>query len=348
MRIAVIAPPWVAVPPIGYGGTERVLDYLCRALTADGHDVLLFSTGDSSCPVERAWTYQTARGTDHASPAAELRHVLDAYDVIRRWEPDVIHDHTIIGPAYAERFPLLPVVTTNHGPFDADLAPLYRHLAARVPLIAISHHQAATACDIPLAGVIHHGIDLDEYPIGAGSGEYALFLGRMSPDKGVHRAIAVARAAGMPLRIAAKMREKDEFEYFNQRIEPQLGGEIEYLGEVGGQAKLRLLADAACLLNPISWPEPFGMVMVEALACGTPVVSTRHGAAPEIVEDGCTGFLRSDIDSLIAATRQVTRLSRSECRAAAEIRFSAKRMARDHVAIYEDACQKFRAGALVT
>jgi glycosyltransferase involved in cell wall biosynthesis len=156
----------------------------------------------------------------------------------------------------------------------------------------------------------------------------------MSPDKGVHTAIEVARAVGIPLRIAAKMREKDEFEYFYQRIKPHLGGDVEYLGEVGGEAKLALLAEAACLLNPIEWPEPFGMVMVEALACGTPVIATRRGAAPEIIDDGITGFLRSDTDSLATALGHVLGLDRGACRAAAETKFSAKRMAVEHIAVY--------------
>jgi glycosyltransferase involved in cell wall biosynthesis len=337
MRVAVIAPPWVPVPPPAYGGTERVLDDLCRALAADGHDVLLYATGDSTCPVQRAWTYETARSTEHATPAAELRHVIDAYETIKRWDADVVHDHTMTGPFYAERHPELTVVTTNHGPFDGDLGPLYRHLAGRVPIIAISRHQAATARAIPVAAVIHHGVDVDSFPEGTGRGGHALFLGRMSADKGIHTAIHVARAAGIPLRIAAKMREKAESEYFTQQVKPLLGGDVEYLGEVGGDAKLALLAEAACLLNPIAWPEPFGMVMIEALACGTPVVTTPCGAAPEIVDDGVTGFLRSDVDSLATVVGHVTGLDRHVCRSAAESRFSALRMAREHAKVYRTA-----------
>jgi glycosyltransferase involved in cell wall biosynthesis len=334
MRIAVIAPPWVPVPPPAYGGTERVLDDLCRCLVADGHDVLLYATGDSTCPVERAWTFETARGTDQTSPAAELRHVIEAYDTVRRWGADVVHDHTIAGPFYAERYPDLAVVTTNHGPFDGDLVQLYRRLADRVPIIAISHHQAATARGIATAAVIHHGLDLDAFPVGTGRDGHALFLGRMSHDKGVHTAAQVARAAGVPLRIAAKMRESAEHEYFNQWVKPLLGDGVEYLGEVGGDAKVSLLANAMCLLNPIAWPEPFGMVMIEALACGTPVVATACGAAAEIVDDGVTGFLRSDTDSLVAAMTYVAGLDRGSCRAAAEARFSAKRMAAEHMEVY--------------
>ena len=339
MRVAVIAPPWVPVPPPAYGGTERVLDDLCRFLAADGHDVLLYATGDSTCPVERAWTFETARGTDRVSPAAELRHVVDAYDTARRWGADVVHDHTVTGPFYAERHPDLVVVATNHGLFDGDLAPLYRRLAGRVAIIAISHHQAATARGIATTAVIHHGVDVDAFPVGVGRDGHVLFLGRMSPNKGVHTAVHVARAAGLPLRIAAKMRESVEHEYFSQCVKPLLGGAVEYLGEIGGDAKLALLANALCLLNPIAWPEPFGMVMIEALACGTPVIATPCGAAPEIVDDGVTGFLRSDTDSLVAAMSHVAGLDRGACRAAVEARFSAKRMAAEHVEVYTAAVQ---------
>jgi glycosyltransferase involved in cell wall biosynthesis len=346
MRIVIIAPPWVPVPPTGYGGTERVVDDLCRALAERGHDVLLYATGDSTCPVEVAWTYERALGTERASAAAELRHVTDAYDAALGWGADVVHDHTMSGPFYAERFRTLPVVTTNHGPFDGDLAALYARLAERVPVIAISHHQARTARDIPVAAVIHHGIDLDSFPLGTGRGGHALFLGRMNPDKGLHTAIRVAREAGIPLRIAAKMRERPEFEYFEERIKPQLGGAIEYLGEVGGAAKHALIGDAACLLNPIQWPEPFGMVMVEALACGTPVVTTSAGAAPEIVDDGVTGFLRNDEASLITALGYVTGLDRTACRSAAEARFSARRMADEHVTLFDRVVDRRRSRTL--
>ncbi|HEY8546886.1 MAG TPA: glycosyltransferase family 4 protein [Acidimicrobiales bacterium] len=331
-----IAPPWLPVPPPAYGGTERVLDDLCRALAAAGHDVLLYATGDSTCPVETAWTYRTALGTVRVSPAAELRHVLDAYEAAVAWGAEVVHDHTMSGPFLPQRHHGTPVVTTNHGPFDDDLTPLYRRLAPDVPVIAISHHQASTAPDIPVAAVVHHGVTVDDYPIGPGGGP-ALFLGRMTPDKGVDRAIRIARAAGVPLLIAAKLAEPAERAYFAEKVEPLLGGDVEYLGEVGGEEKLQLLGEASCLLNPIGWPEPFGLVMAESLACGTPIVATPCGAAPEIVEDGVTGFIRSDDAGLVEAVRAVADLDRSDCRRAAKTRFSADRMAADHVAVYTKA-----------
>lgn len=335
LRIAVIAPPWLAIPPPGYGGTESVLDALCQALAEAGHDVLLCASGDSTCPVPRVATVPEALGTEDMQSPAELRHVISAYQAVLAWGADVVHDHTIVGPFYAARHPHLSVVTTNHGPFDGDLAPLYRDLAGRVAVVAISHHQASAAEGIPLTGVIHHGVDARRFPVGRGAGGYAVFLGRMNPAKGVDAAIRVARGAGIPLKIAAKMREQSERDYFHEQVEPLLGDDVDYVGEVGADEKLALLGDATCLLNPIVWPEPFGMVMIEALACGTPVVATPAGAAPEIVDDGVTGLLRRDEDSLSTAVTQVASLERAACRRAVEDRFSAEVMAGHHISLYD-------------
>lgn len=345
VRVAVIAPPWLPVPPTGYGGTELVLDTLCRGLADQGHEVLLYTTGDSTCPVERAWTYERHLGVANMSPPMELHHVMDAYDMAERWEADVVHDHTVTGPVWAQVHTRLPVITTNHGPFEEPLTSIYRRIAPTVPVIAISHHQASTAGDVPVRQVIHHGLDTDAVPLGSGNGEFALFLGRMNEAKGVHRAIEIARAAGIPLKIAAKMREPHEFEYFETMVEPLLGGEVEYLGEVGPEDKYRLLGDARCLLNPIAWPEPFGMVMIEALACGTPVVGTPCGAAPEIVDDGVTGLLRKDPPALVDALVEVERIDRGACRRAVEERFSMARMAQGHLAVYRSLVAGGRAEA---
>jgi glycosyltransferase involved in cell wall biosynthesis len=347
MRIAVIAPPWLPVPPPAYGGTELVLDGLCRGLVAAGHDVLLCTTGDSTCPVDRFWTYQHALGTDSARPAAELSHVIDAYAAAATWGAEVIHDHTITGLAWGS-LSGVPVVTTNHGPFTGDLAAIYRHTAAHVPIIAISHHQASTADGIPIAAIIHHGVDLDQHLPGRGDGGYACFLGRMSPEKGAHVAIDVCRRAGVPLKIAAKMREAPERAYFESQVRPLLGGDIEYVGEVGGPAKAELLGGARCLVNPIAWPEPFGMVMIEAMAHGTPVVVTPCGAAPEIVDDGSTGFLAPTVEGLARGVQRAGDLDRAACRAAVVERFSIHRMAAEHGAFYAAQADEFGQGLLAT
>ncbi len=334
MRVALIAPPWVPVPPPAYGGTEAVLDTLARGLATAGHEVLLVTTGDSTCPVERSWVFERARTEELGSVVVELRHLLHAYDAVGG--ADIVHDHTVAGPLYAERYSPRPVVTTSHGPFTDDMKALYGAMDGRVPIVAISHHQASTAGTVPIARVIHHGLDETRYPVGRGVGGYLLFLGRMSPTKGAREAIDVARRAGMPLVIAAKMREQPERDYFAAAIAPLLGSDVTYVGEVGGAAKLELLGDAAALINPLSWDEPFGLCMIEAMACGTPVIATPRGAVPEIVDDGRTGFLCAGTHEMTAAVHRLGSIDRTACRLAVETRFSARRMVADHVQFYED------------
>jgi glycosyltransferase involved in cell wall biosynthesis len=350
MRIAIVAPPWLPVPPPAYGGTENVLDALARGLRTAGHDVLLYTTGDSTCPVDKAFAFDTAIGVGTGSSVDEIRHVTHAYRRLEDEGVDVVHDHTLIGPLHSASFPHLPVVTTNHGPFNPELIGLYRTISGRVPVIAISHHQASTAVDVSIAAVVHHGVDLEDFPMGQGGGGYALFLGRMHPGKAPHVAARIAKQAGVPLKIAAKMSEPEERAYFEDKVLPLLDSDITYVGEVDRQDKLELLGRAECLLNPIAWPEPFGMVMIEALACGTPVLTTRHGAAPEIVEHGTVGFLGSDEGSLVAALGRVHELDRTACRERIETHFSVKLMVENHIAVYEQAisdAQRFRSRDLV-
>lgn len=339
LRIGLIAPPWVPVPPTEYGGTELVVDQLARGLQAAGHDVVLFTTGDATCPVTRHHLHPRALGTD-ANLRGELPHAIAAHAALV--DVDVIHDHTVVGPLWSLALggghP--PVVTTAHGPMDHLLRPWYATIGGHVDVVAISRNQRDSAPDVSFAGVIHHGIDVDAMPVGRGDGGYALFLGRMSPDKGVHRAIDVARAVGVPLRIAAKLREPDEQAYFEAVVQPLLGPGVVYLGEVGAAEKRRLLGGAVALVNPIRWPEPFGLVMIEALACGTPVLAFAEGAAPEIVDDGVTGFLCADEAAMAAALSRVGDLDRAACRAVAAARFSTRRMVADHVALYRRATRR--------
>lgn len=329
MHIGLIAPPWVAVPPPAYGGTEAVVGRLARGLQAIGHVVTLFTVGESTCPVPRRWRYPRAV-VPLENSALEAAHVLSAYGALAG--VDLIHDHTLLGPLIGRS--VRPVVTTIHSPFTADTREIYRASAGRVALVCISDDQRRSAPEVPVARVIHHGIDVEDFPPGDGSGGYVLFLGRMSPDKGVHRAISVARAAGLPLLIGAKMREPTEREYFEEKVRPLLGDGVEYLGEVGTARRLELLQGARALLNPIQWPEPFGLVMIEALACGTPVIAQSIGSAPEIVTHGRTGFLCHDEDAMATALHDVGALDRAACRADAVAKFSTERMVRDHVDLY--------------
>jgi glycosyltransferase involved in cell wall biosynthesis len=333
VRIGLISTPWTALPPPAYGGIEGVVDQLARGFQEAGHEVLLAAPGDSQCPVPMV------PGTPPADPNAmgmaevELSHIVRAYDAMAGM--DLVHDHTVVGPLYRHRPPGMPVVTTNHGPFRARLRDIYRAMARDAAMVAISHHQASTA-DVPIARVIHHGLDVDSVPLGDGAGGYACFLGRMSPSKGVREAALIARQAGVPLRIAAKMNDRNEREYFECAVSPLLGSDIEYVGELNTAEKYELLGGAVALLNPIQWPEPFGLVMIEALAAGTPIVATPSGAAPEIVEDGATGFLRDDVRELTACLKDAATLDRNTCRQAAQTRFSTERMVADHLDLYAE------------
>jgi glycosyltransferase involved in cell wall biosynthesis len=333
MRIGVLAPPWLPVPPTSYGGIEAVVDLLVRGLTQQGVEVVLWTVGDSSAPVPKRYAVQSAVGDMNSLPE-ELAHVALGYVALA--DCDLVHDHTVAGPAWSLSVGRRCVVTTCHAPMEGLLAPVYREYSWRLPVIAISHDQASRAPDVRVARVIHHGIDVGRYPPGTGDGEYLLFLGRMAPEKGAAEAVQVARAAGLPLKIAAKMRDAVEQEYFASEVEPLLGDGVEYLGEVGGDDKLRLLGAARALLNPIRWPEPFGMVMIEALACGTPVVTYPHGAAPEIVDDGKTGFLCRDHAGMVEALAELDTLDRQVCRRTVVERFSAEAMVAAHVELYEE------------
>jgi glycosyltransferase involved in cell wall biosynthesis len=335
MRIGLIAPPWLPVPPRAYGGTEAVVDGLARGLVRAGHEVLLAASADSTCPVPRvAGTAEAGEDAPVcAETLAELRHIVTAYSALA--DVDVIHDHTTAGPLYRHRCPGTPVAATNHGPFDAGSTPVYAAMQD-VAIVAISHSQAATATGIPIAAVIHHGIDTERVPVGRGDGGYASFLGRMSPEKGPRVAALVARAAGVPLRMAAKLREPAEREYFETQVRPLLCSDVEYVGELGVAEKLQLVGESFALLNPLQWNEPFGLVMIESLATGTPVVAFPAGSAPEIIEDGVTGFLRTDREGLATALLDAADLDRAACRARATERFHTDRMVRAHICLYTD------------
>jgi glycosyltransferase involved in cell wall biosynthesis len=336
MRIGLIAPPWVAVPPPAYGGTEVVIDNLARGLQELGHEVQLFTVGESECPVPTDFLYPMPVAPIGVT-VPEMAHVLAAYESLT--DMDIIHDHTNLGPLVAGVRGLRrqPVVTTNHGPVTGETQPILAQIARHVSIVAISYAQARQAQafgGVQIGAVIHHGIDLDVYKSGPGGGGYLMFIGRMSPNKGVHHAVRVAKKAGKQLVLSVKMRERIEVEYFESEVKPLLDSGDEIPAEIPLDERIDLLRHADALLNPITWSEPFGLVMAEALACGTPVLAFANGAATEIIDSGTTGYLCRDEEEMIRAVDRVAEIDRANCRSAAERRFSLLRMARDHERFY--------------
>ena len=337
MRVGLIAPPWITVPPTAYGGTEAVVDNLARGLQAQGHDVQLFTVGDSTCPVPRLHRHEHG-AVPMGDSAEEAAHVLDAYESFV--DVDVIHDHTVLGPLLALRACSVqkPVVVTHHAPFTLTNQRYLAEAARTADVVAISHSHAASAGAVPISAVVRHGIDLEVYrpgPAGsAGAGEYLLFVGRMCEDKGVRTAVQVARASGRRIVLASKMRTAAERQYFEQEVQPLLRPDDDVHIEAPLADRLELLHGAFALVNPIAWREPFGLVMAEALATGTPVLAFPLGAAPEVVDHGVTGFLCVDEQDMVACVDKIPDLDRSDCRAAAELRFGMDRMAGDYAAVY--------------
>jgi glycosyltransferase involved in cell wall biosynthesis len=345
MRIAQVAPLYESVPPQLYGGTERVVSWLTEELVRRGHDVTLFATGDSQTEAKLVATCPRALWRDPECKETLPHHVRMMEMVFRdATRFDVIHFHC----DYLH-FPLLrrspcPSVTTLHGRLHLpDVEPLFAEYT-EIPLVSISEDQRRP---IPLANwqaTVHHGLPRHLHQFHRKSGEYLAFLGRISPEKRLDRAIEIARRAGRKLKVAAKV-YPEERAYFQQTIEPLLDKSrsfVECIGEVGGRDKDELLGNAYALVFPIDWPEPFGLVMIEAMACGTPVIAWRCGSVPEVIGDGVTGFIVEDVDAAVRAVDRVAGLSRSICRATFEDRFDAAHMAQNYIDVYERIVQDRR------
>ena len=338
MRIAVLAPPWFAVPPSGYGGIEWIVWLLADGLVDHGHDVTLFASGDSRTKAKLASVFDHAPSEQIGRSLPDLRHILACYE--RAEEFDVINDHTgplgaVLGGALST-----PVVHTVHGPLGGEPGDVYESIgrvAPSVGLISISLNQRRPKPDLNWIANVPNALDLEHYPCKPHRGDYLLFLGRLNHEKGAHRAVAVAMELGLPLKLAGKMREQREQEYFAEFVEPHLGNGIEYLGEVNHGTKVELLQNARCTLFPIEWEEPFGLVMIESMACGTPVIATRHGAVPEVIGDGTGGVIVDHWHDIPAALEQADAIEPSECRRFAEERFAPDRMVADYERAYQAA-----------
>jgi glycosyltransferase involved in cell wall biosynthesis len=341
MRIAVLSPPWFAVPPSGYGGIEWVVSLLSDGLADAGHEVTLFASGDSRTKAKLAAVFETAPSELIGRTMPDLRHALACFE--RADEFDVINDHA--GPLSFALGGLVatPVLHTVHGPLDGEPGQIYEGLAKLAPqvgLISISLNQRRPKPELNWAGNCFNALDLQLYPCKPHRGDYLLFLGRMSPDKGAHRAIAVAMESGMPLKLAGKKQDPKERRYFEELVQPHLSDEIEYLGEVSHGEKVELLQNARATLFPIEWEEPFGLVMIESMACGTPVIATRRGAVPEVIEDGRSGIIVDDYREMPAALERGDALDPLECRRYVEERFAPRRMVEAYLAVYEAAAER--------
>jgi glycosyltransferase involved in cell wall biosynthesis len=314
IRVAMVAPPWFSIPPRAYGGIEEVVGDLTRALIARGHEVTLVGAGRDGTPARFLRTYKEPPSSQLGEPLPEVVHAAAAAQLLADLDVDVVHDHTLAGPLTAASRDV-PTVATAHGPVDGEAGDYYRQLGGAVSLVAISAAQRATAPDLNWVGTVHNGVDLASFPFQEEKEDWVLFIGRFNPDKGAHLAIDAARAARRPIVLAGKVNEPAEEEYFEQAIRPYLGTDVAYVGEVDAAGKRELYAKAACLVFPVRWPEPFGMVMIEAMACGTPVVALNSGSVPEVVVDGTTGYICASTTELPVAIEKAGRLRPAACRA---------------------------------
>jgi glycosyltransferase involved in cell wall biosynthesis len=335
LRIAQVSPLYEPVPPAGYGGTERVVSWLTEELVRQGHRVTLFASGDSRTSAELIAPCPQSLRLDPGRPDPVPPHVLQLELVAREAHRfDLVHFHLEDLHLPLARRLAVPSLTTFHSRLDrsAFLA-LWREFRDQ-PVVSISDAQRRPMPWADWRATVHHGLPEDQRTFYAEGGDYLAFIGRISPEKRLDRAIEIAGRAGLPLKVAAKVDDADRA-YYDEQIAPLLkSSDVELLGEIAGPAKDRFLGGARALLFPIDWPEPFGLVMIEALACGTPVVAWREGSVPEVLEDGVTGFVVDDLDQAVAAVDRLSEIDRRACRRAFKERFSARRMAAQYLEVY--------------
>lgn len=336
MKIAQIAPCWLSVPPNGYGGIEPLIAHLCNGLVDRGHEVTLFASGGSRTKANLESYYPEPPGMTEgvAKPLLELSHVLHAYQ--RAAAFDLIHDHSFpLGPSLGAQLSGPPVVHTVHGPPDhPDARPIYELIGRSINVVTISDYQQKALPGLNYVATVYNGIDVDAYRWQREKDDYLLFVGRICREKGAHVAVEVAARLGRRLIIAGKMKEPEEIRYFEAEVKPLLTDDIEFVGEADAETKSSLFAGAACTLMPIQWPEPFGLVMVESMASGTPVVALRNGSVPELIDHGVTGFVTDDVDTFTECVGRVGEIDPAECRRAVEMRFSKETMIDGYEKVY--------------
>jgi len=341
VRIAQIAPLFEAIPPKLYGGTERVVSWLTEELVAQGHEVTLFASGDSvtKATLEPVWP-MAIRLDPMCKDWVAAYHVMMEYVAQRAREFDVLHFHTDYFPFSLFRRLGAPFLTTLHGRLDLPEFKKIYGMFPNVPLVSISDAQRLPLEDQNWIGTVLHGLPADLLIPRPVEQRYLAFLGRISPEKGPDRAIKIAKRMGMKLKIAAKVDSADR-KYFDEEIKHLFeDADVEFVGEINDRQKPDFLSGAHALLFPIDWPEPFGLVMIESMACGTPVIAYGHGSVPEVMEDGVTGFIVDNEDEAVEAVRRLAELDRAGVRAAFEARFTSARMARDYVALYTRVARK--------
>jgi glycosyltransferase involved in cell wall biosynthesis len=334
MKIAQVSPLYESVPPRTYGGTERIVSYLTEELVAQGHEVTLFASGDSVTAAQLIAARKRALRLDNVFDPLPHHYVMLEEVFERASRFDIIHFHTdYLHFPLARRHPI-PHLTTLHGRLDLpDLMPLYKKFS-EMPVVSISNAQRKPLPRANWQQTIYHGLPLELYDCGEKPGNYLAFVGRISPEKRLDRAIEIAARSGMRLRIAAKTDAADR-DYMEQVIRPILSNSsAEFIGEIGDKDKKEFLANAYALLFPIDWPEPFGLVIIEAMACGTPIIAYRSGSVPELIQDGITGYIVDDIEGALQALRKIPAFDRRRCRQVFEERFSASRMAQDYLNVY--------------
>ena len=344
LRIGIVAPPFLAVPPVGYGGIERVVANLVDGLVEDGHQVTLFAAARSRTQAKLVTPLSVTSPLGGPTASADdLYHATAAY--LHAEEFDLVHDHTGVGAALGAMLSgRVPVIHTLHGPWTELSRRFYALISERVHLVAISDAQRDENPTLRYSGVVHNGVQLETHPFNDAKEEFLVFVGRISPEKQPETAVEVARRSGLPLVMVVKRTEDAERRYWDEVVAPLIGDDVVVLDEPPHEVKVDIMGRARAMLFPLGWEEPFGLVMAEAMACGTPVIANPRGAAREVIADGVTGFLCADVEEMVAAVPAAAQLRPADCRARVAQCFSVRSMVEGYERIYQSVLSNARAG----